>query len=468
MRRLIICFLSLIVVVLVAACSRSPGPGATPTMDPIAANARATIIAALSVTPPQLPTPEPTALPTSTPTDTDTPVPPPTPTLTPDLAASETVAAETVAAAVAATVAAQTTATARAHATATAIAATLTALAPPTFTPTPIPPTPIPPTPIPPTPIPPTPIPPPTFTSTPIPPTPIPTWTPTSVPPPSLPVVAAAGEPATVAGFTFVFVPAGDFLMGSNGAPGFEDETPPHTVYVDGFWIMRTEVTNAQWQRFVEAGGYAEPAYWSSEGWDWRAANGVDAPGCWWDGALNGPTQPVMCISWYEAEAFARWLSAETGVYVRLPTEAEWEKAARTTDGRTYPWGEAAPDGGRLNFCDRNCDKEWADFGADDSYRFTAPVGSYPAGLGPYGALDMAGNVWEWTGDWYDGGYYGQSPYANPTGPGGGSLRVARGGSFDDYYSWNGQRGLGGRASVRDAHPPDTRDDKGVRLVAPQ
>jgi serine/threonine-protein kinase len=237
-------------------------------------------------------------------------------------------------------------------------------------------------------------------------------------------------------GMVMVYVPAGEFLMGLSDADGQadDDEKPQHTVYLDGYWIDRTEVTNAEYRKCVEA-------------------EACRKPGCWDDENYNAPDQPVVCVTWDDAQSYATWVGG------RLPTEAEWEKAARGADGRIYPWGDEF-DGSRLNYCDRNCTVDWKDTSADDGYAVTAPVGSYPAGASPYGALDMAGNVWEWVADRYEEGYYARSPARNPQGPDAGDYRVLRGGAFDD-----GERFV--RCAARGMRGPDFwLRLNGFRLVA--
>jgi formylglycine-generating enzyme required for sulfatase activity len=203
-------------------------------------------------------------------------------------------------------------------------------------------------------------------------------------------------------------VPAGRFWMGIDEPRS--DRSPRHSVKLDAFDIGVHEVTNAQFADFITARGYAHSEWWSDDGWRWRTREGVTEPQFWTNGAFNGPTQPVVGVSWYEAEAFCKFSG------VRLPTEAEWEKAARGADERIYPWGNDW-DAARAN-------------GGMPGAAGTVAVESYPSGVSPYGVFDMAGNAWEWVGDWYDAGYYGTSPLSNPIGPSTGREKVLRGGSW--------------------------------------
>jgi len=229
-------------------------------------------------------------------------------------------------------------------------------------------------------------------------------------------------------GMVMVYVPAGEFLMGSPAGEGNDDEHPQHQVYLDGYWIDRTEVTNAQYGKCVEAGAC-------------RAASCAD------NGDFNRAEQPVICVDWNQAAAYCQWAGG------RLPTEAEWEKAASGTDGRTYPWGNqeatcqyAVMNDGSGTGCGQG--KTW-------------PVGNKPAGASPYGALDMAGNVWEWGADWYGADYYSRSPARNPVGPDSGQYRVLRGGSWGG--SWNGDQDSV-RAAYRGRYDPsNARDYIGCR-----
>jgi formylglycine-generating enzyme required for sulfatase activity len=241
-------------------------------------------------------------------------------------------------------------------------------------------------------------------------------------------------------GMLMVFVPAGDFTMGSPAGEGGDDEVPQHKVTLDSFWIDRTEVTNAQYRVFVGATSHQAPS--SCDGGDPTFDDEAKA------------NQPVVCVNWDDAQAYCEWAGGQ------LPTEAQWEKAARGTDERAYPWGNSF-DGSRVNYCDTNCEFDQKDTSADDGYGQAAPVGSYPTGASPYGALDMAGNVWEWVSDWYKFYYYSNSPQHNPQGPDAGKYRVLRGGSWFGYST-------NARSGFRAWSTPDKRHIViGFRCVVP-
>jgi formylglycine-generating enzyme required for sulfatase activity len=229
-------------------------------------------------------------------------------------------------------------------------------------------------------------------------------------------------------------IPAGEFLMGSDRsrdetAP--DNEQPQHRVYLSDFYLGQYPVTNGQFAAFVKATGYAAHAKW-------------DVRGIWFLSSVQFPLgskkHPAVYVSWVDAVAFCDWLSQESGYRVRLPTEAEWEKAARGREGRIYPWGNDW-DYRRLN----------STYGEADQ---TTPVGSYsPQGDSPYGLADMAGNVWEWCADWFDETLYqgrAGTVVRNPTGPAQGSRRVLRGGS------WSGDRFVA-RCAYRNRFDPGGR-----------
>jgi len=178
-----------------------------------------------------------------------------------------------------------------------------------------------------------------------------------------------------------VEIPAGPFLMGSTShEPALCNETPQHTLHLPTYWMGRTPVTNAQWRRFIEAGGYTTERYWTRAGWVQRAKLGQ--PTFWDYPRFSGDNQPVMGVAWVEALAYCAWLSEVTGRLFTLPSEAQWEKAARGPYGQVYPWGNSWE-------VDR-CNSGEVGLGQ------TTPVGIFPAGASPYGLLDMAGNIFEW------------------------------------------------------------------------
>ncbi|MBI4639679.1 MAG: formylglycine-generating enzyme family protein [Candidatus Tectomicrobia bacterium] len=206
---------------------------------------------------------------------------------------------------------------------------------------------------------------------------------------------------------TMVLIPAGEFLRGSDDADikqilqlvegaktsDYKDEQPKQKISLDAFYIDKYEVSNAQYQQFLNATQAPKPSYWDRSN-------------------FNKPDYPVVGVNWEEAKAYCEWAKK------RLPTEAEWEKAARGTDGRLWPWGN--------NFTPLYANTH----GKEDGYYYTAPVESFPLGKSPYGVYNMGGNVDEWVADWYDGNYYKSAPKENPHGPPSGTQKVVRGGSW--------------------------------------
>lgn len=274
-------------------------------------------------------------------------------------------------------------------------------------------------------------------------PTPTPTQASTSTPAPAPTATPRPDHITDPHGASMTLIPAGEFTMGSD--TGFPDEQPVHKVYLDSFYIDQTEVTNRQYQGCVAAGSCTPPFRTDC------CAIDKETPRPVYYGSPQFDAYPVTWLSWAQGKAYCEWRGA------RLPTEAEWEKAARGADARTYPWGDEDPTPNRLSFT-------WkpGDFGTKPPYG-TQPVGSYQLGASPYGILDMAGNVYEWVSDFYDAGYYAVSPHDNPKGPVSGTYRIARGGSFFNSAFRN-------RASNRNYDAflkPDVAEfDSGVRCAA--
>jgi formylglycine-generating enzyme required for sulfatase activity len=246
----------------------------------------------------------------------------------------------------------------------------------------------------------------------------------TSVPTQTNPPDAAAGTPPTAVptlgvgsemtsqkdGMTILYIPAGEFIMGRED---IMDESPTHKVYLDSFWLDQIEVTNNMYSSCVEAGVCMEPK------------NKVSAKNINYYGNIAFNNYPVIYVDWNMAAIYCSWTDR------RLPSEAEWEKAARGDEGHMYPWGNNSPNGTLLNYNNIVAD--------------TSSVMSYEAGKSPYGVYDMAGNVWEWVNDWYSASYYLVPESLNPLGPPTGQERVHRGGSFyeGDSFIYSSKRDKG-------------------------
>ena len=233
-------------------------------------------------------------------------------------------------------------------------------------------------------------------------------------------------------GDLMIFVPSAEFTMGSDAPNANPNERPLTKVMLSRFYMSRHLITNAQYEQF-------DPGHVRKR-----------APGA-------GDRHPVIYVSSLDATKFCQWLTAREHRKYRLPTEAEWEYAARGTDGRKYPWGNYAGRGDLGNFADKNTVFAWSDRNLDDGYAETSPVGSFPAGVSPFGISDMAGNVWEWCLDYYEP--YKGTPKVNPRGPTNGAKRVHRGGSWKSRFNSL-------RATTRSSNLPNySCNDLGFRIV---
>jgi len=253
-----------------------------------------------------------------------------------------------------------------------------------------------------------------------------------------------------------VLVPAGEFMMGAND--GEPNEKPVHKVTISQpFYIGKYHVTVAQFRAFADATKFQTEAEKVNRGWSAKDGKWQEMNGITWrtPGFKQEDTHPVCVISWNDAQEFCRWATKVTGRHVGLPTEAQWEYAARGPNGPKYPWGDTW-DGTRLNHADVNWRKsgatvqEWGASNDNDGFPWTAPVGSYK-NASWCGAFDMAGGAWQRCEDFYSDNYYQGSPELDPKGPGAGDSRVLRGGS------WNNGPGHG-RAAQRHRHDPASRD----------
>jgi len=279
--------------------------------------------------------------------------------------------------------------------------------------------------------------------------------TPSAGPPAEPSPVRDAGTTRTDGhGVAQVWVPGGVFRMGSDersatppswAAATFRSEHPAHEVALSrGYWIDATEVTVAEFAAFKAAGGYDLRSAWSDQGWTWRQSMGASPLPLACLGKKQTADLPQVCVTWYEAQAYATWRGG------RLPTEAEWEFAARGPDSRVYPWGD------KFDAALANLD------GA------TGPVaaGSYPKGASWVGALDMAGNAMEWVADWWGRSYYAEAVRDDPTGSATGNVKIEKGGW------WGPPDGAGAfiaRSAFRlDEDPPTYSDHHiGFRIVSP-
>jgi iron(II)-dependent oxidoreductase len=229
--------------------------------------------------------------------------------------------------------------------------------------------------------------------------------------------------------YFLIYIPEGPFLMGTlpTGRRKTDHEEPQREVFLDAYYIGKYPATHAQYAQFVEAAGYPPPRFY-------------DNP------RFNRADCPVVGVTWYDAQALLEWLNALTGEAYRLPTEAEWEKAARGVDGREYPWGN-----------------EWDAAKANTSesrLKRTTPVRSYPDGVSPYGCHDMGGNVYEWCSDWFHPMTYQYDRRTNPTGPEEGRRKVIRGGS------WVARGEFAARCANRAAYEPtEAAHNVGIRIA---
>lgn len=268
---------------------------------------------------------------------------------------------------------------------------------------------------------------------------PVPTATTVSTPTVTVPTNTAQSTPLSIEttiresdGMTMAQIPAGSFTMGSDH--GESDESPMHDVYLDSFLIDTTEITNGMYSMCVQAGSCKPPLQTDS----------YTRPSYYGDPKYA--EYPVIYVDWSMADAYCQWAGGH------LPTEAQWEKAASGGDDRLYPWGDDwdVDQRKRLNFADGNNPETTSDITLNDGFRDSAPVGSFPSGMSPYGIYDLAGNLWEWVADWYDPAYYSYSPSSNPPGPTGPtaeiSMRALRGASWvaanQDVFRTSNRNGL--------------------------